>query len=210
MLPSFLKFIPQKRILVYALIIGVLPILYALFAQYQNRQQFFELQNKLETVQELANLKEKKQAANLATRAHFLGADHFYIDKNIETIPLLQSEKDALEKILSQQHLVENEAAKKRLDYLEHENRLHFSEGIVESYPYFHETTETLIKPIEVNVDDLLNILSKIEGVEFAQYTPGPNRPQMIITDFKIDKKKTSDYNEVFILNLKLIKREFF
>lgn len=210
MLPTFLKSISQKRILAYALLIGILPLLYVLFAHYQNRQHIFELRNKLEEVRELANLKEKKQATNLATRTHFLGADHFYIDKYVETIPLLETEKQALEKILKQQHLVENEAAKKRLDYLVNENRIHFSEGIVESYPYFHETTETLLKPVEINVDDLLNILSKIEDVEFAEYGPGQNLPQMIITDFKIDKKKTSDYNEVFILNLKLIKREFF
>ena len=210
MLQSFLKSIPQSRILIYALVLGSLPFLYAAYHYYSQRQAIFDLQSKVESVRQQAVLKQSKQSLNLAVRIHYLGADHFYIDKHVETIPLLDNEVEALEKILNQQYLIENESAKKRLEQLKAENRIAFSEGSVESHPYFHETVETLLKPVETNVEDLLQILSRIEGVDFGQHTPGPNRPQLIITDFKIDKKKTGDSNEVFVLNLKLLKREFF
>lgn len=208
---SFLTSLPQSRILIYALILGFLPFLFVAYSYYGQRQAIFDLQSKMELVKQQATLKQTKQSLNLTVRIHYLGADHFYIDKHVETIPLLESEVQALEKIMQQQYLIENETAKKRLEQLKGENRIAFSEGTVESNPYFHETQETLLKPVEINVDDLLHILSKIEGVDLGDYTPGPNRPQLIITDFKIDKKKTGgDNNEVFVLNLKLLKREFF
>lgn len=38
---------------------------------------------------------------------------------------------------------------------------------------------------------------------------PGLYRPQLIVTEFKLDKKKVSEKNETYLLDLKLIKREF-
>ena len=79
----------------------------------------------------------------------------------------------------------------------------------MQSTPLFQEVTETLVHPIEVNLDDLTNLLAKIEGKEIGPYTPGPGRPQLLILDFKIEKKSITDKKEVYQLNLKLLKREF-
>jgi hypothetical protein len=177
---------------------------------YSEKQRIKELKQSLENVQHQVVVTEKKQGTNLAVKAHFLNTDHFYIDKHIESIPLLQKEIKSLKKVLNQQHLIENEAAKKRLEYLLNNNHISFSEGVVQSYPYFHETTETLSKPVEVNIHDINVILSRIEGIEINDNKPISSRPQLIITDFKLDKKKTGDNNEVFLLNMKLLKREFF
>ena len=68
---------------------------------------------------------------------------------------------------------------------------------------------ETLVHPIEVNVDDIQEILSGIEGVIIGPYEPPPNPPQLLMLDFKIDRKGISEKNEVYGLNLKLLKREF-
>lgn len=88
-------------------------------------------------------------------------------------------------------------------------NSLVFSEGVVQTFPLFQETTETLVHPVEVNATDIQKILARIEGLKIHEFSSGPHRPQLLITDFKLDKKKVNDKSEVYLLNLKLIKREF-
>ncbi len=205
-----LKSIPQHRILLYILLIGLLPILFAGFYFISNLNQVIDIENALQIVNERAFIREKKQATNMAVRNFYSDADHFYIDKHLETLTFLEPEIESLQKIVSTKNYVEDEAIKKRLEYLTGpSNNLVFSEGVVQSYPLFQETTETLVHPVEVNTEDLRQILSLIDGNEIGKYKPASNRPQLIILDFKIDRRAVNDKNEVYTLNLKLLKREF-
>ena len=63
----------------------------------------------------------------------------------------------------------------------------------VQSNHFFQETAETLVHPVEVDVTDIRKILAKAEGIEIDPFIPGPNRPLLLITDFKIDKKMNSE-----------------
>lgn len=120
-----------------------------------------------------------------------------------------------LQKISNDKGFANDDRIKKRLDYLSglgpagHGNELIFSEGVVQSFPLFQETVETLVHPVEVNAGDLQKILARIEGIEMGGIKTGPNRLQLLIIEFKLDKKAIHDKNEVFQLNLKLVKREF-
>lgn len=198
----------------YCLLIGLLPLLLAIFFYFSQCSQLEQLQSSLEYIQDEAVLKERKQALNIAVRQHFRDADHFYIDKQIETLKLLESETELLQKISGDKSFANDERIKKRLEFLtgaggHQRNALVFSEGIVQKFPLFQETVETLMYPVEINTKDLQEILAKIEGVKIGDSVPGPNRPQLFITDFKLEKKTNNDKNQVFQLNLKLIKREF-
>jgi len=202
--------IPQQRLILYLMLAGLLPILFVLFEFYSQQNSLNDLGDAISHVQQMALLREKKQAVNMAVRQQFRDADHFYIDKNLETLNFLEPEVEGLQKIVNNKNFPEDDAIKKRLDFLIGTgNNMVFSEGIVQSYPLFQETTETLVHPVEVNISDLKKILAKIEGVDIGPYTPGPNRPQLIIIDFKLDKKSVSEKNEVYVLNLKLLKREY-
>jgi ACT domain-containing protein len=203
------KDIPQTRLIAYLMLLGLLPLVLVAVNFFSKQEQLRALEEKLENVNHMAFVKEKKQALNNAVRQHYRDADHFYIDKYIETIVPLESEIESLQKITTHRNFTEDEAIKKRLDFLTNSNTLIFSEGVVQSYPLFQETTETLVHPVEVNVEDIKKILAKVEGVEIGPYAPGPNPPQLIVTDFRLEKKKVNDGNEVYLLNLKLLKREF-
>lgn len=168
-----------------------------------------EVQNQLESIKQMAIIKEKKQALNIAVRNHYKEADHFYIDKQIETLIFLEPEIESLQKILNQTNFAEDEHLKKRLEQLTGGNNLTFSEGIVQSSPNFQEVVESQIHPVEINPIDLQKILAKVEGIEMGNFSPGPNRPHLMIIDFKLDKKKVTEKNEVFMLSMKLIKREY-
>lgn len=204
------KNIPVHRGLLYSILIGVLPVLFAILLFYNEKGHLDELRQTLEAVQHQAFLKEKKQALNLAVRQHFRDADHFYIDKHLETLVFLEPEIEILQKIASDKNFADDDRIKKRIEFLTSQaNSLVFSEGVVQSFPLFQETEETLVHPVEVNIQDLQKILTRIEGTAIGSNTPGPHRPQLLITEFKLDKKKIQDKQEVFLLNLKLLKREF-
>lgn len=210
MIKNYLVKIPFSRALLYALFLFLVPSIFVLLylINASNRQE--TIKEQIESIKENFILNEKKQALNLATIQNFKESDHFYIDKNIETLPLLQEEILALKKISLNSSLGEDEVIKKRLDFLSSGgNSLHFAEGVVQTHPLFQETIETLQHPVEVSLKDIKRILSLIEGSKIGEYSPAPLRPQLIILDFKIDKKKSIDKNEVYGLQLKLLKREF-
>ena len=205
-----LKNIPLSRALLYLLCLGTLPLFFVIFMFISQKNELDEFQNSLEVIQHQALIKEKKQALNLAVRQHFRDADHFYIDKYLETLVFLEPEIEQLQKIAQDKNFADDERIKRRLELLTGQtNALVFSEGVVQSFPLFQETSETLVHPVEVNTADIQKILARIEGVKIGEYMPGPHRPQLVITDFRLDKKRVNDKNEVYLLNLKLIRREF-
>jgi hypothetical protein len=205
-----LEKIPQKRLISYLILIGLLPITFVLIHFFSKQSAILEIKNSMEYVQHNAFLRERKQAVNMAVRNFYRDADHFYIDKNLETQTFLEPEIESLQKIGKNALFPEDDQLKKRLEFLTGPgNNMIFSEGVVQSYPLFQETTETLVHPVEVNVTDLQSILSRIEGIDISSNVPPPHRPQLIILDFKLDRKGVNDKNEVFLLNLKLLKREF-
>lgn len=202
--------IPLQRLLLYILALCLLPFLFVLLHFFSVKSSIDAVEEKLNAVELLAITQEKRQAQNLTVINHFRDADHFYIDKRLESLSLLDPEVEALQKIVAHKNFTDDEEIKKRLDFLAGGgNSLRFTEGVVQTYPQFQETTETLIHPVEVNVQDVQKILSVIEGIQVGPYDPPPDRPQLIILDFKMDKKKLQDKNEVYLLNLKLLKREY-
>ena len=153
---------------------------------------------------------EQKQAQNIALRRHYRNADHFYIDKYLEAITFLEPEIENLKTIMKDKNFTNDKAIEKRLEFLNSPaNHLSFVEGVVQAYPFFQETTETLAHPVEVNVDDIRKILSRVEGIKIGTFEPGPNPPQLVILEFKIDKKASNSDSDVYLLNMKLLKREF-
>lgn len=202
--------IPPKRLLIYLMIAGLIPIAIAWFTLSSNLADLDDLQNKLWGLQEQAFSREKKQASNIAVRLHYRDADHFYIDKNLETISLLEPEIESLKAMLNNPNFPDDESVKKRLDFLSGaENTLVFTEGVVQSTPTMQEVTETLVHPVEVNIDDIKRILCAVEGISMNGCKASTERPQLLILDFKIEKKNVSEKNQVYLLNLKLLKREF-
>ena len=169
-----------------------------------------QLKNNLDHVQHLALMRERKQSLNMIVREHYRETDHFYIDKHLETLSFLEPETETLQKLVNNKYFAGDENVKRRLEHITGPNNaLLFSEGNVQSYPFFQETTDTLVHPVEVNLEDLKEILALVEGQNIGQYKPGPNRPQLIIIDFKLGKKEATDTNDVFQLNMKLLKREY-
>jgi hypothetical protein len=207
---SHMNSIPQSRMILYLLIAGLIPIFLVIFIISEQLGSVEELQNSISRIEMLALTREQKQALNMTVREHFKGAERFYVDKHLETLTFMEPEIESLQKLVNNRYFAGDETVKKRLDFLTGpSNSLLLSEGNVQAYPFFQETTSSLIHPIELNIDDLKKLLTVVEGVPIGEYEPPQDRPQMIVTDFKLDKKVASENNEVFILNMKILKREY-
>ncbi len=202
--------IPQLRLVLYGSLLGLIPFGCAILYFMNQQANFDATQERLFTVSTLAAVQKKKQTVNLAVKNHFREANHFYIDKYLETLEFLEPEVESLQKVLKNKNFADDENIKKRLDFLTGQtNHLVFTEGVVQSTPVFQETTETLVHPVEMNIQDIKKVLAKIEGVPLIAEELAPDRPQLLILDFKMEKKKINERNEVFLVNLKLLKREF-
>jgi len=199
--------ISAKRLFFYLSVLLLFPIVLII-------QHFSSAATEIENIEEMLSLlegeilnKEKKQAENKAVRALYKDSDHFYIDKYLEPLPLLQKEISSIE-TLFEKPVPLSEPLKKRYDHLTNQNAIRFVEGQVKSYPTFQETIETLSHPVEVDLDDLKTLLTLIEGSNLSSTVP-EGRPHLLITDLKLDKKEGLNNREHFQLSLKLLKREY-
>ena len=200
---------PQHRILVYLGILGLLPIFFAIYQYHLGQSLMSGLEDQLDHVQQQVFLLDKKQSSNNLVREYYLGTDPFYTAKYVQTLPLLDEERQALDKLFLQVNVAPDPLVVKRLEEVK-ANALDFSEGAVQTYPFFREIPLTQSKPVEVDKHDIEHVLSLIEGVEIGPYSPGPNRPQVIITEFKLDRKTSTGGSQLYNLSMKLVKREFF
>lgn len=157
-----------------------------------------------------ARAKNAREFVNKQVKALYRDSNHFYIDQEIETIAPLQDEIKTLQKLLSSGFHASEELFRRRMQFhAAGQNAISFVEGSVKAYTGFQETQESLAHPVEVNLADIKAILSKIEGVSFNENEPvTPGRPHLIITDWKMEKKK-GPVQEVYVLDAKLIKREY-
>jgi hypothetical protein len=205
-----LKGIPQSRLLIYLIIAGLLPLLLVILSFMSSLDKVSNVEMGLQSLELTATQKERKQAVNQALRKNFQQVDTSYVDKVLESLKLLQSETNALKKIAANPNFADNEQVRRRLEFLTSpQNRLAFTESAVQNTPQFKEVTEVLTHPVEVDGTDIAHILSLVEGIEFSKFKAPGNRPQLLLLEFKLDKKPGLDKNEVFQLNMKLLKREF-
>lgn len=205
-----MKGLTQTRIIVYCLILGFLPLLFVGMNYMSQKSKQDTLSLSLSQAICDATNKNAKEFVNKEVKAAYRDSNHFYIDQHIETISPLRDEVETLQKALSLGFHPAEDQFRKRLQFHQSgQNAISFVEGSVKAYPDFQETQESLAHPVEVNLDDIKAILSKIDGVCFNQDMALPEqRPHLIITDWKMEKKKTP-VQEVYTLDIKLIKREY-
>jgi hypothetical protein len=153
--------------------------------------------------------KSAREFQNKQVKAIYRDPDHFYIDKQIETIQPLQNEIDALHKVLQRGFHVDEEQFRKRLQFLTNgQNAISFVEGSVKGYPGFQETQESLAHPVEADLNDVKMILSRVEGVPLEEQNQTLLRPHLFITEMKLEKKKGVS-QEIFTVDMKIVKREY-
>jgi hypothetical protein len=205
-----MKGISQTRLIIYSLIIGLVPLLFVGMNYTSQKASQDRLATALSEAITNATNKNAKEFVNKQVKAQYRDSNHFYIDQEIETISPLKDELQTLNRILSLGFHAQEDQFRRRLQWhTGGQNKISFVEGNVKAYSDFQETQESLAHTVECDLNDIKAILSRIEGVSFdANDTLPPNRPHLIIVDWKMEKKK-SPTQDVYGLDVKLIKREY-
>jgi len=199
------KFFFQKlRPLFFFLFLSMAPLASGLFL-FSEKQSLEIFQEQFSTIL----LKVKTAFAKKMRKEKFLEkhaqSNPYFLESELESLNLLEREKLTLKRWATHPAIANKEALKNRLSFLESsQNRLGFVGDEIQFAKTFKETLETQKEPVEVDGEDLMRLLSLIEGV-----STDVKRPQLIITDFALKKKKTELQNEVFELKMDLLKREF-
>lgn len=172
--------------------LAFVPSVIALLAFGMSSQSLQETKWNIQTLTSKARSNALQNARTQKLMEKLENADPYYLEKSLEGARFLTRE------------IAQLEAAgdDKRLSYLTGEqNRLSFAELGLQRLDRFQEVEARQKHPIELDGEDLKELLSLIEG-------DSPTAPQLIIKQLELIRKPTSSQDEVFLLNLELLKRE--
>ena len=137
-------------------------------------------------------------------------ANPYFLDQQIESLLFLQREREDLEALHEHPALADKRATEERLEFLKGDrNRLAFTEEAIHTSSRIKETEEKQRYPVEIDEEDLKQLLSLIEDLSVDSFSPPANAPQMIITDFRLQKKTTPFKTKTLEIEMKLLTREF-
>jgi hypothetical protein len=195
--------LPFQRMLIYLIILGLLPSAASALYYTQKKREWDTICQQLQAVHSLSLSKARKQYGNMIVRNAYSEVDQTYLENHLESFSFLKKERETLEQLLQNPTFTGNESAEKRYAFLtSHANRLEFMPANPEVGDGIQESHFWLSHPVEMDAHDLKEILTRIEGNR-------KGKPQLLITDFKFNKKTLLSGNEVLEVNLKLLKREF-
>ena len=191
--------------LIYALFL--LPAIGCLFGVQWKMERLQELEQTISVLQSQSLEVSSRQKKNDSCLAELTQADRSYLDKHLESLTLLETEMRRLQAVM--QHQKESTHLARRLEFLKSgENRICLVEEKRRSDNKLQEIEEKLQHPVEMNEEDLKKLLVLIEGVSINPYSPIQGRPQLIFRDFDLTKQMAPSEEEVYVIDLKLIKRE--
>lgn len=194
---------PLQRLIIYLLVFPLLPLILYLPSHYfSHLKQLQKMEQEVEKVKQMTYIKEQKQEINNAVRKIFAASCPTFVTDEIESITLLNTEKEAIEKIIKMPSFPGNDTLQRRYHFLNDENKMKFLEGAPIKKEGVEESLLTLSHPVEMDSTDLKEILKIIEEKK-------KESPQLLFTQFKLNKKILPNKGEVYEINMQLLKREY-
>lgn len=185
----------------------LIPTLLALWFLQIKKQNLKIAQIKVEEIHKQAIEIDRQNKINASIFTQIKESDPKYLQKELETLSLLESELKRLETILV--HHKENTILNRRLDFLKSgQNHFLLSEGKKRLGEQFQEVDLTLAHPVEMDDEDLKKMLTSLEGVPINNYPTKHGRPQILIREFDLVKEINNLGEEIFLVSCKLLKRE--
>jgi hypothetical protein len=151
---------------------------------------------------------QRKERKELFVKRH-VGSDPYFLSKELENLSFLGNEKGELKNWLNHPAVSNKAPILQRLKFLENgSNRLVFQEEDLQLSKLYKETLEKQKKPVEMDQIDLKKILGTIEDLP-SENPALTQRPQLLISEFSMQKKWTPLETQVFEVKIDLFKREF-
>ncbi len=193
----------------FLILVGLGPLCASLFLCLEKQHVIELAEQRAQIMDKTSTAFERKHRKELFVQKH-ITSDPYFLDQEIESFVFLQNEKNRLSHWLLHPAIARKETITNRLRFLESEdNRLSFVEDNIQTSKVCKETIEKQRAPVEIDCDDLNQFLSLIEDLPGNDHFNNKRKPQLLIYNFSLLKKKTILQNDVFEMKLDLLKREF-
>jgi hypothetical protein len=169
-------------------------------------QQWDQLYQQVAKLSQQALLVQQHRAVNVQLQEKFAQSDERYLDRQIESLSLLDQRIGQLRQFVEAHPCALNDELHQQLRrWTGGQNRLLFVDGTMQRQASCQEICKALAHPVQLDSNDLARLLERIEG----PYPEGSHPPQLLITDLSLEKMGQGGQNEVFQMDLKLLKRDF-
>lgn len=211
MLERLGKFCFSKDRHLYFYLVLALPILagsFYAFIQYNKMKHLEELFSASCKKGKLALIRKQKKENFIKRHTH---ASPYFLDEQIENLVFLKPEIEELKTLIQHPALADKKPFEARLDFLtKGANRLSFTEEAIRSNSHIKETEEKQRHSVQLNGEDVKKLLTTLEDLPIGNEVPMiASRPQIMITDFRIETKQTPLKTNVFEVEMQFLKREF-
>lgn len=187
--------------------LGLLPCFLVVFFHIGAEKKLGRFTEEALYLKEKQKWVEKKSALEQALLTQMQQASSDYLENEIESMQFLLPEIQKLTALLHSKP--ESKTEHTRLDYLQNgQNALRFRQQNFQRVGNFQEMEATQLHPVEMNKEDLKCLLARIENVQVGDVKPGNHPPDLLIKNFELIKKPLPSDEEIFLVNLELIKRE--
>lgn len=188
--------------------ITFLPLAASLIYCYNCNSHLSFLESQLLQLRERYKTLQEYEIRQLNYKNVYLQSNPYYLQDVAERIIPLKNEIEFLKMILPFYPSEHSRALKKRLHFLESENRLEFREVTRNKYVFLDEITLEQVTPVELNMHDLQTVLFQLEGISDKNNpTVLLDRPQILISHLDLYKEKDSD-RDTFMINMQVIQRQ--
>jgi hypothetical protein len=205
---SFTSFLTSIPLTPFRLTLYCALLVYTLFGSVgyifiQKKNEWEKMEERAERVLFLAHKSSLKQKERENIKNYYKNVDVHYLQHQLCPLILLEEEQKNIEKVIDSPGFCGNKSLENRLLFLSSKaNSIKLKEQILYTSNTFKEVEVSLAHPIEASLGDIEIILKKIEEEE-------KKKPLLLTTQFRLTRKKPMNHNEVFEINLTVLKREF-
>ena len=187
-------------------ILFAVPILCAFSFLFLRILSLKELENQFADAERHSRIALEKRACKEQFLQRYAQCDPAFLTQRLETLSLLSMQRQELLMRMNHPACGARAALREQLDQCERSsNRLVFIEDANRSSKRTKEMEIHLLHPVEIDLNDLEQILTALEGIPVGSFQPILIAPQCLITNFSLTKREHERYQ----LELSMLKREF-
>lgn len=200
---NFLSTISLLRLTIYCFLFVAILFGSISYIIVQKTHDWDRLDENIDRVIFLAQKASLKARESQKLKAQYKDSQSHYLQQELEPWILLEKEKKNISRVLHSPGFCGNKPLENRLAFLTSPlNAITLQERPLYTSSSFKEIEVTLHHPVEASLEDVENILKRIEKHE-------KQKPLLLLSHFHLKRKKPIDHNEVFEINFTILKREF-
>ncbi|MCH9612177.1 MAG: hypothetical protein S4CHLAM102_06610 [Chlamydiia bacterium] len=188
---------------------AIVPLACVYLFLVSNMGAIAQVEKEISALEVRSKLSKKAYQRRVDFKNHYAGSDKEYVPNHLEKLHFLSIERALLHQI--KEHPAFRDFAPLQIGtkgFFQLNKQLGFTRESSRSKFGFTESIYRQEKPVFGSFSDLAYLLSWTEGVIVDSAWPNACRPQLVVTEFHLDKQKILGEKEVFSLSCNLLHRD--